>query len=291
MVSVIVDAGSFHNQMRILEIGTANLKNLLEVIREGVATELKCPAAIRFAKYVTAAEHPQRFEKYIKADGFDMIPTNPHIKDSDDAEVNRLIIETNPAHVAALVVVTTDLLDFVRSLERKRAQDIRIFVAAITSREPGGGYPLSEHSRRVIRENGYVFIDLETHKEALFISKWVDRKNVPIAEAVSVSVSEQVSEPAGDMQRIGVVVPLGENQEVPFDFMTAFAACMKKNHAQIVSVAIDAKQARIVMDIKRGSASLQSVFMTMGNFLIRYSLKDFRLEGGNQIQVQAKISA
>ncbi|MBI2053595.1 MAG: hypothetical protein HYT41_02535 [Candidatus Sungbacteria bacterium] len=278
--------------MRILDIGTANLKSLLEVIREGVATELKCPAAVRFAKYVTAAEHPQRFEKYIRADGFEMIPTNPHVKDSDDAEVNRLIIETNPAHVAALVVVTTDLLDFVRSLERKRAQGIRIFVAAITGRESGGGYPLSAHSRRVICENEYAFIDLEPHKEALLISKWVDKKNVPVSGAVPVSVSEQVSEPASDTQRVGVVVPLGEeNQEEPFDFMAAFAACMKKNHAQIVSVVIDAKQARIVMDIESDFTAMQSIFMTMWNFLARYGLKDFRLEGGNQIQVQAKISA
>lgn len=193
-IGVIVDSASFHNLMRVIGIGQVNLKKLLEVVSREVSQAIQAPVTIGSAQYITAAQNPDRFKKRVKLGGFQFISTNPCVKDSDDEEVNRRIVSTNPNSVAALVIVTADLLDYVVSLEAKRAQHIQIFVAAITANESDGHFPLSVHSRQIIKEHQYTLIDLGNYKEDLLLTEWVDSVRPYIVRTDTRNGSESTTE-------------------------------------------------------------------------------------------------
>ena len=175
--------------MRIIGIGQANLHTLLKVIKDEVSQIIRAPMSIGFSQYITAAENPDRFKKRATSAGFEFIPTDPYVKNSDDDEANRRILQTDPESIAALVIVTADVLDYMESLERKKAQKIQIFIAAITAAESDGSFPLSVHSQATIREKQYTLIDLGKYKEGLLLTKWKD---------MSISSATSIKEKGGD---------------------------------------------------------------------------------------------
>ncbi len=273
-IGVIVDAASFHHMMRIIGIGQASLSKLLEVVSGEVSKAIQAIVTVGFAQYVTAAEDPERFEKRVASAGFQFIPTDPYIKDSDDAEVNRRILLANPIHIDALVVVTTDLLDYVKSLERKRAQNISIFIASITAADTDGGFPLSVHSRHMIKEKNYTLIELEQYRKDLLLTEWSDRSASP---AIIPMIKESV-------RRIGMTIAFsspGGADDASFAFMTMLTAFMKKNQVRVWKMEMQPNRAVISLELEKGSRPLLSFFMTMANFLGGRGISDFQITGGS----------
>ncbi len=173
-IGVIVDSASLFNMMRIIGIGQVNFYKLRDVISNEVSQAIQSPVVIDFAKYVTAANNPKRFEKRVTAAGFQFIPTDHRVKGSDDEEINKLILHADTDAIAALIVVTADVLDYVGSLEINRPQNLHIFIAAVTANESDGRPPLSLYSLATIQEKRYTLINLEAYKDDLLLTEWVD---------------------------------------------------------------------------------------------------------------------
>ncbi|MBI3420450.1 MAG: hypothetical protein HY006_00110 [Candidatus Sungbacteria bacterium] len=253
--------------MRILGIGEANLSKLLEIICTEVSQRLGVLAVVGFAHYVTGAENPERFRKHVEAAGITFVPIGRATKDVDDAEVRRRIVQTNPASYAVLVVVTTDVLDFVASLQRKANQGIKIMIAAITVPDTDGSTPLSVDSRAQIRQRQFCLIDLTDYKADLMLRPWVERPIEPSETTRKTDMTLSVSiqdKPAG----------------TPFDLIERLTALMKRYGIQSGNITMKPSQIVVSMEVDADRSFTLSFLMTITNFLVGAGINDFQIAGG-----------
>ncbi len=272
-----MDSASLFHQMRIMGIADADLVKMLKIICDEVSRSIGPPVSIGWAKYVTAASNPERFAKKVTAAGFELVATDPEQKDSDDAAVNRFIIETNPRSICALVIVTTDLLDYVQSLQRKKHQNIAIFVAAITLPDDDGRPPLSTRSQNVIKNNEYGFINLACYKNELLLTPWEDKREESAKQLI-----EPIEYP---VQHVAITVALApENGDnVSFDMVNALGGFVKRQGISVWNVSADSSCVAISLEMPKGKTACLGLYMTMAKFFAHYGVMSYQITAGKRI--------
>ncbi len=267
-VAVLTDGQSLFNLMRIHGIGQTNYARLLQIISKEVSSEVGRMAEIRSANFVTAVENPRRFKKSVEAGGFKFVPTAHSTPGSDDREINRLIVNMNPAYISVLALVTSDIQDFLEALRRKMEQGIHIVIVATTATDTNGYAPLSLLSQQIIKDEKFQFVELGKYKEELMLRPWVDRRLEHEAQSKKIGIT--------------ILCPpdmLTDENRLKF-FTHVGSYILKHNLTQFI---ISFEPARIVMsvDSPENKRTFDGLFMLISHFCYAHDI-DFVMRRGGE---------
>ncbi len=272
-VAVFTDGQSLFNLMRIHGIGQTNYARLLQIISQEVGNEVGRIADIRSANFVTAVENPGRFKKSVEAGGFKFIPTAHNTPGSDDREINRLIVNTNPAYISVLVLVSADVQDFLESLQRKMEQGIHIVIVATTATDTNGYAPLSPLSQQIIKDQKFQFVELGRYKEELMLRPWIDRRTEHEAQNKKIGIT--ISCPSD--------ILTDENRLKFFAHISSYV--LKHNLTQFV-ISFETARVVISVDSPENKRTFDGLFMLISHFCYVYDV-DFVIRRGEEPRQRA----
>lgn len=167
--AIFIDGASLFHMFRVMGIAKINAQEFHNILQREVGESIHL-----FGRplYVIP-EAVERFPvKPYTAAGFEVRKINSE-NSGDDAEIKQAINSVNSEQISELVLVTTDILDYLDCLKAKAAQGVKVYIVA--TKEKDERLALTSDFDLIMEHNGFVFIELLPFKERLMIKAWEDR--------------------------------------------------------------------------------------------------------------------
>lgn len=170
--AIFIDGASLFHMFRIMGIAQINAQEFHNILQREVGNSSNLFGRPLYVVPEVVERFPTKI--YMTA-GFEVRKVNSE-NSGDDAEIRQTINSVNSEQISELVLVTTDILDYLDCLKAKAAQGIKVYIVATKEKDKESGRSaLTSDFDLIIESNGFEFIELLPFKERLMTRAWEDR--------------------------------------------------------------------------------------------------------------------
>jgi len=166
---LIVDGPSSFHMGRVNGIGKFNYKKFFEFLTKGVGAAVNI-----FGKpvYVLPPSQEEKKKKALEYSGFEVqvVDTAGSL---DDEYIRERIKQINPEQVSEIILVSSDILDYLSVLETKIKAGIKVIVVATQTIDPkSDNSMLVSNFADLLNDAGIEFVELGGFKESIMLDAW-----------------------------------------------------------------------------------------------------------------------